>query len=124
MDERCKLTAVLGIGGIGKTVLAPYAAAHVQQQFSVVIWCSLRNAPPLAELPGQCISVLANHAEYQLAPAVEQRLDLLFQYLSGQRCLLVLNSFESILQDKVAGSYLPGFEGYGDLVKRFGEDRH
>jgi transcriptional regulator with XRE-family HTH domain len=45
-DDQCRLVAVLGFGGIGKTDLATVVSASVQEQYSSVVWRSLRNAPP------------------------------------------------------------------------------
>ena len=47
VTERCRLVAVLGMGGMGKTALAAKVAAQVQHEFEYVIWRSLRNAPLL-----------------------------------------------------------------------------
>jgi transcriptional regulator with XRE-family HTH domain len=119
--DRCRLVAVLGMDGIGKTVLASYALTGAHEQFSVVIWRSLRNAPPLVELLRQCIQMLANQAELELPPAADERIAFLMEYLREQRCLLVLDNFETVLQAKRPGHYLPGYEG---LLKRIGEGRH
>lgn len=123
-QDRCKVVALLGMGGIGKTAMATLAAANVQEQFGAVIWRSLRNAPPLGELLGQCLQVIAGHVEYELPASVEERRTLLMEYLRGQRCLLVLDNFETVLQAKHPGHYLPGYEGYGQLLKHVGEGRH
>lgn len=124
VDSQCKLIAVLGMGGIGKTAFATHVAANLQDQFAVVIWRSLRNALPLEELLDQYIHVLAGSAEYALPTKTQQKIAVLLEFLRGQRCLLVLDNFESILQDEHAGHYLPGFEGYGELLQRIGEGRH
>ena len=124
VDDRCRLVAVLGMGGIGKTALATLAAMNLQEHFSVVIWRSLRNAPPLAELLAQCIHVLADHAEYELPDGTDQRLAVLMQYLRERRCLLVMDNFETVLHDELTGHYLPEFEGYSELLKRIGQGQH
>ncbi len=124
VNDQCKVVAVLGMGGIGKTALATLAAANVQEQFTAVIWRSLRNAPPLGELLGQCIQIVSNHAEHELPTSIRERQTLLLEYLRGQRCLLVLDNFETMLQAEQPGQYLPGYEGYGQLLKHLGEGRH
>jgi len=46
------------------------------------------------------------------------------QYLRSSRCLLVLDS-ESILRSgELAGRYCSGYEGYGQLLRRVGDERH
>gem|GEM_PF-5873512 len=41
---------VQGIGGIGKSTLAVKLALQIHTEFEIVVWRSLRNAPPLDEL--------------------------------------------------------------------------
>jgi WD40 repeat protein/transcriptional regulator with XRE-family HTH domain len=123
-QDRCKVVALLGMGGIGKTALATVAATAVREQFGAVIWRSLRNAPPLAELLGQWLQLLSNQEEFALPPRVDQAIPLLLDYLCAQRCLLILDNFETVLQAELPGHYLPGYEGYGQLLKQLGEGRH
>ncbi len=45
--------------------------------------------------------------------------------LQALRCLLVLDNLETLLQEgDHEGNYLPGYEGYGRLIKRLGESAH
>ena len=44
--ERCRVVSVLGLGGIGKSTLATKVMHRVAERFEVVIWRSLRDAPP------------------------------------------------------------------------------
>jgi transcriptional regulator with XRE-family HTH domain len=124
VDDQCRLVAVLGMGGIGKTALAARATTNTQAQFSAVIWRSLRNAPPLPELLSQCAKVLSSSVEISLPAASDQWIPLFMEFLRAQRCLVVLDNFETILQAERPGHYLPGYEGYGQLLKQIGEGRH
>lgn len=45
--QRRRLVAVVGMGGVGKTALVAKLVEQVSSQFEIVIWKSLRNAPPL-----------------------------------------------------------------------------
>ena len=48
--SRCRLVAILGMGGIGKTALAVKLAEQVQDRFEYLFWRSLRNAPPVEDI--------------------------------------------------------------------------
>jgi WD40 repeat protein/transcriptional regulator with XRE-family HTH domain len=124
VDDGCRLVAVLGMGGLGKTALATWTATQVKDTFAAVVWRSLRNAPPLDELLAQCLSVLSHDAAQELSPDVDKRLKMLQHYLHRQRCLIVLDNFETVLSADRAGYYLPGYEGYGQLLQQVGEGRH
>ncbi|NTV61924.1 MAG: TIR domain-containing protein [Oscillochloris sp.] len=123
--DRCRLVSLLGIGGMGKTTLATKVARTHADDFAYVVWRSLRNAPPLNDLLGQCIVFLSDQRETDLPDDSGQRISILIRYLQQQRCLLILDNAETILRggDK-AGRYREGYEGYGDLILRVGEAQH
>ena len=49
LEERCRLVALVGMGGIGKTSLAARLAEDVAPSFERLYWRSLRDAPPASE---------------------------------------------------------------------------
>ncbi|MDJ0636904.1 MAG: NB-ARC domain-containing protein [Xenococcaceae cyanobacterium MO_188.B29] len=117
--DRCRLVAVLGMGGIGKTALAVKIAQQLQEQFEYVIWRSLRNAPPLETLLGELIPFLSSGQETQT------EIKLLLQYLRSSRSLIILDNVETILLlGECAGQYRVGYENYGQLLKLIGETAH
>jgi len=64
-QDRCRLVGVLGMGGIGKSSLAARLTSQLQNQFEVVIWRSLRNAPPLETLLTELVPFLSQQQDTQ-----------------------------------------------------------
>lgn len=127
VDHHCRLVALLGMGGIGKTALSIKLAEQIQHQFEFVIWRSLGNAPPLSEMLAELIPFLSHHQETPAASPdnLGKSISRLMHYLRTHRCLLILDNLETILRDgAIAGQYRPGYEGYGDLFHRIGATRH
>ncbi len=125
VKDHCRLVALLGMGGIGKTALSVKLAEQIQDQFEYVIWRSLRNAPPIKELLTELILFLSDQQETNLPETVDAQVSRLINYLRSSRCLLVLDNVEAILSSgKCAGHYRAGYEGYGELIRRVGEERH
>jgi WD40 repeat protein len=134
IQERCRLIAILGIGGIGKTALSIKLAKKIQSQFEFVIWRSLHNVPSIESLLASLIQFLSNQQETDLPKDVNSRILRLIDYLRSSRCLLVLDNVETILCSSdntlgalhryCAGHYREGCEGYGELFKRIAELCH
>ncbi|HEY3230346.1 MAG TPA: NB-ARC domain-containing protein, partial [Roseiflexaceae bacterium] len=123
-QDRCRLVALLGMGGIGKTAVVARLAQQIQDEFAVVIWRSLRNAPPIDELLAELLRFLSERQDMSLPDDVSGRLSQLLEYLRAARCLLILDNAETLLQSRRTGSYLEGYAGYGELLRRIGEAPH
>lgn len=123
VQQRCRLVALLGMGGIGKTTLAAKLAKQIQHEFKYVIWRSLRRAIPANELLSNLISFLS-YQRANLPEDVDGRISQLLEYLHRHRCLLILDDVEAILSDGVAGYYRQEYQDYGELLRRLGEEPH
>ena len=124
IQERCRLVALLGIGGIGKTALSVKLAEQIQDKFEYVIWRSLHNAPSLDSLLASLIEFLSNQQETDLPDDINSRISRLLDYLKKHRCLIVLDNAETILGSATAQKTCEGYKEYGELFKRIGELRH
>lgn len=125
VEQQCRVVSVLGLGGIGKSALTIQLMHRVADQFDMVIWRSLRDAPPCESLLDEVLRALAGEPLTVVLDGLERRLNLLFEYLRARRVLLVLDNFESVMEAaEGSGRMLPGYEGYGRLLRRAAETKH
>lgn len=122
LDSGCRLVALVGMGGVGKTALAAQTVQRTADQFELVIWRSLLNAPPLAELLRGCLATLSAQQLRELPTTLDEQIELFLHYLRKHRCLIVLDNLESILQGgETTLLYRPDYAGYGQLLLRIGQ---
>lgn len=114
----CRLIALLGMGGIGKTSLATKVARDLQGEMDYIFWRSLRNAPPLDKLLTDMVAFLTDQT------VIDGSIDVLLEQLRSHHCLLILDNAETLLKSGLIGHYRSGYEGYGELFRIMGETSH
>ncbi len=130
VQDGCRLVGIFGMGGQGKSTLAATLVRALAEEpsapgvgFQRILWHSLLNAPPLAEILREWLYLLSDQTVTSLPDSLDQQFNQLLDQLRPQRTLLILDNLESILQsDGRSGYYRPGYEAYGQLMRRLAQE--
>ncbi len=133
VHRECRLIAVLGLGGIGKTILAAKIVEQVRNNFDYIIWRSLRNSPQLNDILTEILQFLRNENRidfYLENDNHNKKILYLIDVLRKHRCLIILDNVESLFssskgkEHELVGKYQDGYQNYGDFFQKVGETSH
>jgi WD40 repeat protein/transcriptional regulator with XRE-family HTH domain len=123
--EACRMIVILGLGGMGKTILASILARKLQNSFDKVYWYSLQQAPNIERFLAHYLQFIFQTRRTNLPEDRDEQISLLLASLREKSRLLILDNFESVLSTgESAGKYLLGYEDYGRLLRVIGETEH
>lgn len=125
VDKKSRIVLVVGMGGLGKTSIVIELAKQVSQQFDYVIWRSVRNGPPFEFMIYELSKRLVAHADTTISQSVDQQFLRLIEFLRDNRCLIILDNLESILDSgQRIGYYRPGYEAYRSFFHILANSTH
>ncbi len=125
VKDSCRLVAIVGTSGIGKTALSVRSAQLVEQEFESVIWRSLRHAPSCQQLIKDLLASLSSGQETRLASILDDSVSQLIEYLQQHRCLILLDNVETIMRSQeLAGYYQEQYQDYRELLQRLADTSH
>ncbi|MEM9542534.1 MAG: tetratricopeptide repeat protein [Cyanobacteria bacterium P01_E01_bin.42] len=110
-DENRKLGFICGIGGVGKSVLAAKVFAE-RSDFVRKFWADLGEAPLFSALARKILQEFKIFTAEELGKIEEKNLGtVLINCLQKQRYLLVLDNFESVVEDEDYRQFLQQWLG-------------
>ncbi len=125
VGDKCRLVALLGMAGIGKTSVAVKLGKQIEYDFDRIIWRSLDRLPSLNTFLAEIISFICNDEKTNLPETPSEAISRAIDCLSAQRCLLIIDGIEAIMETgKLAGKYREGYQDYGRFFQKVGELNH
>ncbi len=121
--QKTRLMSVLGLSGIGKTTLVKRFIDLNIQKFDVVIWRNLKLVKSLNYLMTDLLKKISILNQNILIS--DEQLTQIFDLLSRQKCLIVLDDVQNIfISGKFAGQYQTQHTEYQNLFQAIAQTEH
>jgi hypothetical protein len=117
LEENSPIVTIIGLSGMGKTALARQLVEEIKDNFQRVFWRSHRQIPTLSSLKTN-LKEFFGETQKTKSPSI-------INYLRSHRSLIILDDLqETFTRGELAGSYLPEYENYGQLLTEIGCNSH
>ena len=124
LQEQCRLIAITGISGIGKTSLAVQIVQQIKNEFDYIIWRTINVSHTLDEFQQELIQ-LFSQSEKLDSPTTKPKPLSLIKYLQKHRCLIILDDVHNLFSSgELAGKYKPEYEEYRLFFKQIEKLSH
>ena len=137
--EKCKLVAItgmagigktwittkLGTGGIGKSNIAAKLLTNISDEFTYIIFRSLLNSPLPHVIFSEILRFISEQNDEDIPQYQDELINRIIYYLKKNRCLIILDNLETVFQQRSNKNlYKKGYEDYGLFIKRIAETDH
>ena len=122
MSEGCRLVALSGMVGMGKTTLALKLAEEIQEKFEYVIWRSLNHAPSFPSFISDLEKFFSDEPKRNTTDSQKnhhESISSVQKHLQNHRCLVLLDGWDAILPSNVAD-----YEAYSKFWQWIGQSLH
>lgn len=124
IQQRCRLIALTGICGIGKTSLAVQLVQQIKDEFEYVIWRTIDASHTLDEFEHELIQFFLQSENLDSSATNPKRLPLI-KYLQKYRCLIILDDVHHLFcSGELAGKYKHEHEEYRPFLKQIEKLSH
>ena len=121
VQERCRLVAIAGMGGIGKTSLALALVDRIQANFESVIWRSMQPVHSSSGHRDNLFNLVASlliSLDQTASGSFSEIITNFSQYLRQHRCLLILDGLDSLWETQAK------LEVFNQIFQRLSQTRH
>ncbi len=119
-NEHIKLISILGLRGIGKSILVKKFVDLNLQAFEVIIWKNLK----LSNSFDGIITDILTKVNPDLI-ITQDKLSKFLELLKSKRCLIILDNIEELfMRGKFAGIFKTKYKGYQDMLRMITEIEH